>query len=686
MRIKNCFLIFILCAPQVFAQLPDPASIDIIRDKWGVPHIAAKTDAGVAYGLAWANAEDDFKTIQQGFLAGKAMLGVYSGKSGATVDFVVQFLQCRKIVDERYDKDIAPDYKLILESYAAGINAYANAHPHEVLVKNLFPVTPKDMLTYSVLQLAISSGADKALREITGGTVPLAINLAPGGSNGYAFNSKKTKDGSVYLAINSHQPLEGPVAWYEAHLMSEEGWNILGALFPGAPSILHGCNENLGWAHTVNNPDKLDVYQLEINPANENQYKLDDHWETLEESTIKLKVKVMGIHITVKRKIWNSKFGPTLVTKKGVFAIRTGALMEIRALEQWYRMNKARNFTEFKRALSMGAISGYNIVYADKYDTIYYLSNGKIPVRKAGYEWNSTIPGTTTQTLWNEFYPIDQLPQLVNPPSGYVYNSNHSPFNATAETENIQAVNYNDKSMDYETHDNNRSKRFMELIAQYPQVSYEDFKRIKYDLQLPQKLAYQTDANALFQLSPNDLSDHQDVIQNLISWDRKATIESKGAAIFAIIYYQVVHEQAGGATYRTLTKQKCLELIAFAKKYMLENFGRANITLGEYQKLVRGDKEWSLWGFPDVLSPQWTAPIKNGKLKSIGGDGLIMFVRFAKEGLPKIETINMYGASAKPGSKHFDDQVEMYLKQQTKTMTLDKATVYKNAEGVYHPN
>jgi len=67
--------------------------------------------------------------------------------------------------------------------------------------------------------------------------------------------------------FNSHQPLEGPVAWYEAHLCSNEGWNIIGALFPGAPSILHGCNQYLGWAHTVNGPDKLDIYQLELLPA-----------------------------------------------------------------------------------------------------------------------------------------------------------------------------------------------------------------------------------------------------------------------------------------------------------------------------------------------------------------------------------------------------------------------------------
>ncbi|WP_448980029.1 penicillin acylase family protein, partial [Klebsiella pneumoniae] len=117
-------------------------------------------------------------------------------------------------------------------------------------------------------------------------------NFKTAGSNAFAFNSAKTTDGDVYLDINAHQPLEGPVAFYEAHLCSEEGWNILGANFPGAPSILHGVNENLGWAHTVNNPDKLDVYQLEINPNNKLQYKFDGNWETLEEKSAPLKVKI----------------------------------------------------------------------------------------------------------------------------------------------------------------------------------------------------------------------------------------------------------------------------------------------------------------------------------------------------------------------------------------------------------
>ena len=162
---------FWIGALSAAAQNFDPKLIDIVRDRWGVPHIFSKTDAGVAYGLAWAHAEDDFKTIQQGFLAGKAMLGLYSGKQGATIDYVIQFLQCRKIVDERYELDISPAYKTILESYTAGINAYAKAHPNEVLVKKCFPVTPKDMLTYSPVFLAGSPKKSGNLEQFEQGSL-----------------------------------------------------------------------------------------------------------------------------------------------------------------------------------------------------------------------------------------------------------------------------------------------------------------------------------------------------------------------------------------------------------------------------------------------------------------------------------------------------------------------------------
>ena len=103
---------------------------------------------------------------------------------------------------------------------------------------------------------------DKALAEIVGGKTTLIPGFSSSsGSNAFAFHPSRTTTGEAYLAINSHQPLEGPVAWYEAHLQSDDGLNIIGGLFPGGPCIFAGVNENLGWAHTVNNMDKVDIYQ-----------------------------------------------------------------------------------------------------------------------------------------------------------------------------------------------------------------------------------------------------------------------------------------------------------------------------------------------------------------------------------------------------------------------------------------
>jgi len=681
---KYLLFIFSLIFFPVFSQTKsDPGKIDIVRDAWGVPHIFAKTDADVAYGLAWAHAEDDFKTIQQGFLASKTMLGIYSGKRGATIDFVVHLLKCRQLVDSLYDRDISRQYQAVLQGYCDGINSFARTHPQSVLIKKLFPVTPKDMLTYSVLQLAISSGVDIALQKILNGTIPTINSWSPGGSNGYAFNSKKTIDGNVYLAINSHQPLEGPVSWYEAHLCSEEGWNILGALFPGSPTILHGCNSYLGWAHTVNNPDKMDVYQLEIDKTNKNKYNVDGNWLKLKEKKIKLKVKIAGIPITVSRKIYESIYGPTLITKQGTFSIRTSALQDIRAMEEWYHLNKAKSFYEFRNVLSVGAIPGYNIIYADRYDTIYYLSNGKLPLRDKSYQWNSTVPGNTLRTQWTTFHPLRDLPQVVNPPSGYVFNSNHSPFLATALGENVKKEDY-DPTMGYETNENNRSKRFMELISQNEKIGYEDFKRIKYDLQLPSHLAYKTNCDTLFLLKPDDYPDIGSLIKELNLWNRQAKVESKGATIFGIIYYQVQKEHSTGVNYKSLSEKKCLELLRFVKAYLLKNFKTLDVNLGQYQKLVRGRKSIPLPGLPDVISAMLSVPYKDGQIKGNQGESYIELVKFTKEG-PEIETVNCYGASNNPDDSHFSDQMEMFVHQKTKPMTLDRKKIYQQAKKIYHP-
>ncbi|HWB28809.1 MAG TPA: penicillin acylase family protein [Chitinophagaceae bacterium] len=674
--------VFLLLALLTTRAQVDASKIDIVRDKWGVPHIFANTDAEVAYGLAYAHAEDDFETIQNCFLAGKAMLGRLKGKDGAAIDYVVHLLRIPQLVDDKYNT-ISPAYKKVLEGYCAGFNAYAKTHAKDVLVKQLLPLTPKDMLCYSVLQLCISSGVDDALKSILGGRVATISNLQPGGSNGFAFNSKITADGQTYLAINSHQPLEGPVSWYEAHLCSNEGWNIIGALFPGAPIVLHGCNQYLGWAHTVNNPDKLDIYQLEINPKNKLQYKFDGKWEKLAVSKVHLNVKIAGITIGVTKDAYWCKYGPVLMTKKGTFAIRTPAMFDIRGTEEWYLLDKAKNFTEFDSTLQMNAIPGYNIVYADRYDTIFYISNGNIPVRDKSFNWKSTLPGNTSKTLWTSLYPVTQLPQVLQPGCGYVFNTNNTPFNATGPNDNLDARNY-DQTMGYEKYDNNRSLRFTELLKQYHTISYDDFKKIKYDVQLPAKLSYMVNVDTLFSLNAAAHKDIADIISLLQEWDRTAEINSIGATVFDVIYYAIANDFKNQKNYSIVTTPKAIELYKNAKAYLMNNFKKINVPLGDYQKLVRGDKALPVGGIPDVIAAMYSVPYKDGMVKAAQGESYIELVRFTKDG-PKIESVNCYGASNNKGSIHYDDQMQLFTHQLTKNMTFDKTEIYKNAERVYHP-
>ena len=420
-----------------------------------------------------------------------------------------------------------------------------------------------------------------------------------------------------------------------------------------------------------------------MNPANPLQYKFDSSWENLEEKTVRLRIK--GIPITIKKKVYWSKYGATMKNKQGFFSIRLGANMKIGALDQWYHMDKAKNFTEFYAALNRQQLSMFNIMYADKRDTIFYIDNGLVPVRDTSsvYDWKRTVAGNSSRTLWTSFRRENELPQYVNPRSGFLFNTNHSPFLATGTNDNLKPENF-PRTDKWETNNNNRSARFMELFPKEEKISFEKFKQIKFDRQLPAELHYRFGIDSMFNLNEKEQPGLASLITTFRQWNKQGDAGSKGAAIFLLAYLHLSASLQGQEA-RQITKLEAIETYTAVKEYMNKYFGSTAISLGDLQKLVRGEKNWPLGGLPDQLAPQWTENYTNGRLRSVGGDGLVMFVRFPKEGLPIIETMNMYGASAKPGHKHFDDQVEMYMQQKTKKMTLDKSSIYKNAESIEHP-
>lgn len=669
----------------------NPKNIDIVRDQYGVPHIYGKTDKEASYGLAWAHAEDNFKTIQETFLPAVGKLGMYSGKDGAAIDYVVQLLKCRETAERHYD-DLSPEVITVIQGYVEGINAYASAHPDQVLIRGSFPMTVLDYLTGYNLVIHFFSDTGQILQALFGNNIKPLEELEDEnrkeksiGSNAFAISNRKTTDGKTYLNINTHQPLEGPFSWYEAHLNSDEGWNMLGSLFPGSPFPMIGSNEYLGWTHTFNYPDLVDVYQLEMHPKRKNLYRIDGEWKKLEVFKAKLKIKILGIGIGLKRKAYWSDHGPVVKNEKGCFAFRSNALENISSIDQWYQMNKSNNWKEFKKAIEIEGLPRFNIMYADREDNIFYLSSGKIPQRKEGFDWRKVLPGNRSDLITDGFIPIENLPQLLNPKNGYLFNTNNTPFNAAHPDDNLDEINF-DSNIGFMEEENNRSVRFMELIEEYPKLSYEDFKRIKYDIQYPDSLIGMFQLNDVFNINATDYPKMEELILLVQNWDRRADIDNIGAAQWSIYYKTLLTKAKEYNLYgkERLADSIIIEALNITQNHLLKYFGKLDITLAEQQLHVRGGTEMPIPGLVDMIAAMSTEPYRDGKVKAVSGESYIMLARYSNEGV-ELETILPYGESSNPKSEYFTNQMQRFVEQELKPMTLDKETIYKNAVQIYHP-
>ena len=456
-------------------------NVTIYRDTWGVPHVFGKTDADAAYGLAYANAEDDFKNIQDALLAARGQLASVYGKEQAPNDYMVHLLEIWDKVNNGYETQLSPQIRKICEAYAEGINQYVLDHPNEAY-PGLYPAQGKDLVAGFVHKTPLFFGVHNYLQKMMERKPDefkknddwweqhkiINNNNDTKGSNVFAVSSNRTDDQKIRLAINSHQPWDGPFAWYEAHIHSEEGWNMTGGLFPGSPVVLVGHNEHLGWGHTVNAPDLVDVFELEINPDNPQLYKYDGKWKKFRSKMVPIKVKLFGpFSWTFKREALWSIHGPVLKGEYATYSMRYSNYNDIRIIEQWFRMNKAANFDEWQTAMSLTSIPMFGTGYADKEGNIFYLYNAKLPIRAEGYDWQGVLPGNTSDVLWTDYLPYKKLPQVLNPKSGFIQNCNNDPFITTTGDSNPERKNYS-KTFGIESRMSNRALRSMELFGNIP--------------------------------------------------------------------------------------------------------------------------------------------------------------------------------------------------------------------------
>ena len=673
---------------------PQKGDLVIHRDTWGVPHVFGKTNSDAAFGLAYAISEDDFTTIQDLLLATRAKTAFYKGKDSAPIDYFVKFFDFPGL-GEKYYPAMDDEIRSVIDGYVRGLNYYASLHPKEVNY-NIFPIRGEDIIAGYMMSVSSFIRIPSRLREVLGSERRRKVSEAQPqkeiaeeevkGSNAFAFSPARTADGSTILVANTHQPWTGPQAWYEAHVKSEEGWNVAGGFFPGAPVPTVGFNEHLGWTHTVNRPDLEDIYVLEMHPTDPLKYRFDGEWLTLEERTIKLKVKLRGfLRVTVKRKVYRSVHGPVVKTDHGVYAIRYAGYDMAGALDQWLHMGLAKNKAEWDTAMARHELPMFNSIYADREGNISYVYNAALPLRNPAYNWSLYLPGDTSATLWTNYLPYDKLPSVTNPLSGFVQNCNATPFTTTVGQGNPDPDVF-PRSMGIERHATNRELRAMELFGTDESLTLDEILRYKYDMQYSEQSAVAREIRELKQAELPQDSLMKAALDVLFRWDLNTDPENEQAALGVLTFHGRLTKQLIRNASRNPSMEDVLASLRASAEFMMKHHGRLEIPWKEVNRLRRGDVDIGMGGGPDVLHAMYGRIEEDGTATGIAGDSHIIVVKWNADGSMETQSVHPFGSTTShPESPHYADQSPLFAERRLKKLWFTEEEILANIEQSYYP-
>ena len=695
-------------SPDKYIKIAHSYEYEIKRDEYGVPHVNGKTDKDASFGFGFAQTEDDYDNIEfaikmargnlsdfdfslesistlYSLVTGKGdILSNLSAIKGVELDFLIKFMNVKEIVTEK--KDLI-DQNIInyLRGYADGINYWAALNPNRV-DQSIFPVSEDDLLVGMVFRMPLFYGFDHYIEELIDlltdediaetarnslSHQPLIASVKshfnPSGSNAFAVSKKRSANNETLLVINSHQPLTGPVAWYEAHIKSDEGLNIMGGTFPGSPFIHVGFNEFLGWGATVNQPDLGDIYELVINPENENQYLLDGKWLDLGVVKQNFRVKLFGpFAINYPLDMYFSKHGPVLKDGAKAYALRYVGMEDINQVTEWYRLNKARNFQEWTSALRMQEIASLNLIYADKEDNIYFVHNVKSPIRDNNYDWTKVLPGDRSDLIWTDFHSFDDIPQIKNPGSGYLFSTNQNPFFVTEKEDNLNPDQFTN-TFGFQTRTTNRAHRAYELFSIDNDITYEEISLIKHDNKFSYNSRQYEFMKKIFNADFSENKKLRNAQKFLQDWDLGTDYENNHAAFGVCIL-----SPEWLAEIKREPQPDAIKIFTDCVDEMYQNFNSLSIPWNEVNFLDRGNKMIPIQGGPDVLRAIYAPRSENGILKAVAGDGLYIYVVWDSNKNQTSKSIHQYGsATIDRSSIHYDDQMELYADEKLKNTFFD---------------
>ncbi|MEM7233413.1 MAG: penicillin acylase family protein, partial [Planctomycetota bacterium] len=368
-------------------------SVTIVRDDWGVAHIDGPTDESVAFGFAYAQAEDFFWQVEDTYILALGRYSEVYGDKELKRDIRNRVFRVVPEAQADYPK-LSPKLRGTMAAFTAGLNYYLEKNP-QVKPRLIRKFEPWFVLAYA---RALTLELCFRVTRVGNGVFEEGPIWKRRGSNAWAISGSRTKSGKSMLLINPHQPWYGFGQFYEAHLRSGEGWNFSGATFFGSPIPTLGHNESAGWAMTVNEPDIADAWEEVFDdPKRPNHYR---HGKEYREATTwddEIRVKnLLGLVETKKYSFRATHHGPIVkkIDDTKYLSVNIAKFKDSFGGDQILEMMRVKNLGDFKRAMGRLTLPIFNVVYADKHGDIYYLYGGIVPKRSSRFDWSKPVDGS----------------------------------------------------------------------------------------------------------------------------------------------------------------------------------------------------------------------------------------------------------------------------------------------------
>jgi acyl-homoserine-lactone acylase len=668
--------------------VPGPAQSEILWDSWGVPHVYGRTMEDVGYGYGWAQAQLHGDAILRLYGLARGRGAEYWGERFAAADRMVRALGIPAAGREGY---VAQDdgFRRYLDAFADGINAYARAHPEAIAdeVEAVLPVTGADLVAHGHRVMF-------TFLSLTGGDPPVVMGngmpagAAPG-SNAWAIAPGRSASGNAMLLANPHLPWnEDLMRFTEAHLVGP-GMNLSGATLIGFPVIAIGFNERLGWSHTVNTIDALDVYRLRLA---EGGYRMDGAVRPFETHLDTLRIRQAdGTMRTEEMTVRASAHGAVVAADdSSATAVAVAGLDQHGLLRQWWDMGRARSLAEFDEALRHMQLPMFNVVYADRAGHVLYLFAGRVPVRAASafQAWQGPVRGDTSSTLWRGVHGYDDLPRVLDPPAGFVQNSNSPPWFSTLPGALDPArfpAYLAPRWVGF------REQRALQMLTGDVAITLDELVAMHHDshmLLADRVLEELVDAA---RASGRPLA--VQAAEVLERWDCAAEPESRGAMLFMLWAYRTFEAipetgrgfarpwsaaDPAGTPAGLADPAAAVATLEQVAGVMQARMGGMDAAWGDLNRI--GDRPGN--GAPGdplgVFHVIAYAPHGQG-FQAAFGDTYVAAVEFTPEG-PRAQVVLSYGNASQPGASHNGDQLRLIAEKRMRPAWFTRAEVEANLE------